>query len=54
MENLRNRTDVKLVHSPKKLRKFVAKPSLDRIRILNEDLVGLQQKKIKLKLDRPN
>ena len=53
MENLRNRTDVKLVHSPEKLRKFVAKPSLDRIRIFNEDLVGLQHKKIKLKLDRP-
>ena len=53
MENLRNRCNVKLVHLPEKLQKLVAKPSMQKIRIFNEDLVGVELAKIILDMNRP-
>lgn len=49
MENLRNRVNVKLVHTEKKLKK----PSFDRFKIFNEDLVGVENKQVKLFLNKP-
>lgn len=53
MENLRNRVNIKLVHTEKKLKKLCAKPSFDRLKIFNEDLVGVENKKVKLLLNKP-
>lgn len=41
LENLRNRVDVKLAHTEKKLKKLVAKSFLKRFEILNENLKRL-------------
>ena len=53
MENLRKRCNVQLVHSLEKLAKLIAKPSMQKIRIFNEDLVGVELAKISLILNRP-
>lgn len=53
MENLRNRVNVKLVHTERKLKKICAEPSFDRFKIFNEDLVGVENKKVKLLLNKP-
>lgn len=53
MENLRNRVNVKLVHTERKLKKLCAKPSFDRFKIFNEDLVGVENKKVKPLLNKP-
>lgn len=41
LENLRNRVDVKLAHTEKKLKKLIAKSFLKRFEILNENLKRL-------------
>ena len=53
MENLRKRCNVQLVHSLEKLAKLIAKPSMQKIRIFTEDLVGVELAKISLILNRP-
>ncbi|XP_033762615.1 uncharacterized protein LOC117344073 [Pecten maximus] len=53
MENLRNRVDIKLIHSEDRLCKYCAKPSFQQCRIFNEDLVGVQMLKTNLLLNRP-
>ena len=53
MENLRKRVDVQLVHSKKVLHKQVAKPNFKTYKIFNEDLVGVELKKVKLLMNRP-
>ncbi|KAK3106807.1 hypothetical protein FSP39_000183 [Pinctada imbricata] len=53
MENVRNRVDIKLAHTEKKLKKFVSKPSFRRFQIFNQDLVGIENMKTKLVLDKP-
>ncbi|KAK3104658.1 hypothetical protein FSP39_007291 [Pinctada imbricata] len=53
MENVRNRVDIKLAHIEKKLKKFVSKPSFRRFQIFNQDLVGIENMKTKLVLDKP-
>ena len=53
MENLRNRVDVKLIQTKKQLSKYVAKPSFDRLKIFNQDLIGVQNKKTNLFLNKP-
>lgn len=53
MENLRNRVNIKLAHTEKKLKKLCSKPSFDRLKIFNEDLVGVENKKVKLLLKKP-
>lgn len=53
MENLRNHVNIQLVHTKKKFKKICAKPSFDRFKIFNEDLVGAENKIVKLKLNKP-
>ncbi|CAC5381016.1 unnamed protein product [Mytilus coruscus] len=53
MENLRERFNLSLIHSEEKLKKFVSKPSFERIQIFNEDLVGVQNKQVNLILNKP-
>ena len=49
MENLRNRTDVKI----DKIRKLVSSPSFDRFTIFGNDMVGIHVHKTKLVLNKP-
>lgn len=53
LENLRNRVDVKLAHTEKKLNKLVAKSFLKRFEILNENLIIFEFEKVTLLLKRP-
>lgn len=46
LENLRNRVDVKLAHTEKKLKKLVAKSFLKRFEILNENLIIFEFEKV--------
>jgi hypothetical protein len=53
MENLRKRTNIELVHSPRRMQKLVAKPTMDRFKIFNADLVGVHTRKNCLKMNCP-
>lgn len=53
MENLRNRVNIRLIHNKASLRKCVSKPSFERFKIFNEDLVGVENKKTNLLLNKP-
>lgn len=53
MENLRNRVSIKLANSEKQMRKYVSKPSFQRFRIFNEDLVRIENKVTDLLLNKP-
>ncbi|KAK3754326.1 hypothetical protein QZH41_017837, partial [Actinostola sp. cb2023] len=53
MENLRRRVSVRLVNTPKQLKKLTANPLFDYFRIFDENLVGVNMKKPTLYLNRP-
>jgi len=53
MENLRKRCNVKLVTDGKKLNELTSKPTYARHKIFDENLVGVNMKKERLKLDKP-
>ncbi|KAK3093489.1 hypothetical protein FSP39_016361 [Pinctada imbricata] len=53
MENLRNRVDIKLIQNEQKLKKYCSKPSFQRVQIFNEDLVGVENSKVTLLLNKP-
>lgn len=53
MENVRERVDVRLVDDDRKLKKLVAKPSFKRFKIFNDDLVGVEMKRVTIELNRP-
>lgn len=53
MENLRNRVNINLVHTEQSLKKLCAKLSFDRFKIFSNDLVGVENKKVKLLLNKP-
>ena len=42
LQNYRNYVDVKLAQTERKLLKYTAKPTFQRIKIFNEDLVGIE------------
>lgn len=52
-ENLRNRVNINLVHTEQRLKRLCAKPFFDRFKIFNDDLVGVENKKVKLLLNKP-
>ena len=54
-ENLKKRTDVRLVNDAKKLKRLVVKPQLLNTRIFNQgkDLVGVELRKTKIMIDKP-
>ena len=53
IENLRDRTNVELVHTEERFTKLMSKPSADSIQRFNEDLVTVKMLQTKLKLNRP-
>ena len=53
MENLRNRVDVRLVTDNKKLTKLTSKPTYERSKIFNENLVAVHKIKESITLNRP-
>ena len=55
MENLRNRVDIKIVHSnvTDKIRKLIASPLYSRHVLFSNDLAGVDMRKTKLVLNKP-
>ena len=53
IENLRNRTNVELLHTEERFTKLMSKPSVDSIQRFNEDLVAVKMLQTTLKLNRP-
>ena len=53
MENIRNRSVIKLVTDKIKAEKIVAKPNFKHCNIFNEDLIAIHMKKISLTFDKP-
>ena len=55
VENLRNRTDVKIVRTweADKIRKLISSPSFDRFTIFGNDMAGIRMHKTKLELNKP-
>jgi translation initiation factor IF-1 len=54
MENVKkNGVDVKFVNGRKRLLKLCSKSSFKRFKIFNENLVGIENRKVSLKLDKP-
>ena len=53
MENLRNRTDVKLVNNEKDLLKFTSKPSYMLQKIFHNTLVVIHKSNLASKLKKP-
>ena len=55
MENLRNRTDLKIVRhwEMDKIRKLMASPSFDRFTIFGSDMAGIHMHKTRLVLNKP-
>lgn len=53
MENVRMRVNIKLAHTEKKLNKYCARPSFQRFKIFNEELMGVENSKVKLLLNKP-
>ena len=53
MENLRNRVNIELVTTEKRLKTLTKKPSFDHFRIFTPDIAAVNQKKTTLYLNRP-
>ena len=53
MENLRNRTNIDLVHQEKRAKKLVAAPTFHAFKVITEDLVAIERRKTTLVLNRP-
>ena len=53
VENLRNRTNIKLVQDNAKLQALLNKPHLIDFRVFNEDLAAVELQKVQVKIDRP-
>ena len=53
MEDKRKRLDFEIVSDEKRLMKCVNIPSFKHSHIINENLVGVEKQKPKLKLDKP-
>ena len=54
MENLRKRCNVKLVPDKKKLNYYTSKPTFVSSKRFDENLVGVNMKKERIKLDKPS
>ena len=55
MENVRNRVDIKLMRTAdeKRIKTYIAKPTYVRSAIFNEDLIGIENHKTEVKLNKP-
>jgi len=54
MENLRKKCNVQLVTDEKRLNKLTSKPTHVGHKIFDENLVGVNMKKDRIKLDKPS
>ena len=54
MENVQNRVDIKLMRTAdeKRIKSYIAKPSFLRSEIFHEDMIGVQNRKTKVKLNK--
>ena len=52
-ENQSKRSDIKLVNDPAEFKKLACKPHCQDVRIFNEQLVGVNLKKVKVMIDKP-
>jgi hypothetical protein len=53
MENIRKRVNVEVVNDKKRRDKLVSKPTYDDMKIIDENLVVIKNKRTKLRLDKP-
>ena len=53
MENIRNRTDVRLVNNGEQFKKLVSKPNYESRKIFNENLVSVHMKKTSVTMNKP-
>lgn len=53
MENVRERVNVRLISDERKLKRCVAQPSFKRLKIFNENLVGVEMRRVTIELNRP-
>ena len=53
LENIRNRVDIRLLSSHKKVPKLAAKPNYDHCTIFDENLIAIHIKKTKLYFNKP-
>lgn len=53
MEDIRRHRNVKLMTDQKKLVKYTSKPSFDHFQIFNQHLVGIENKKVNILLNKP-
>ena len=53
-ENIRNRSDIRLIGGEKQARKLVAKPNYKHRTIFDENLVAVHMKKTHLQFDKPS
>jgi len=53
MENVRGRMNMELVHTPRRLKKLVAKPNYNRFHIFNKDLMAVHCLKNTVELNKP-
>lgn len=54
MENLRKRSNIQLITDAEQLLRLTSKPTFVNYKIFNENLVGINMKKEKIKLDKPS
>ena len=52
-ENQSKRSDIKLVNDPNEFKKLACKPHCQDVRIFNEQLVGVNMKKVKVMINKP-
>ena len=53
MENLRNHRDIKLVTTDKRRNRLVSEPNYCTIQCFSENLLAIEMKKTKVKMNRP-
>src|SRR5260221_4858574 len=53
MENLRKRVDIRLVTSPEREKRLIARPNFDSFRIVNKDLTMVKMNKVQIYWDKP-
>ena len=52
-ENMKKRTNIKLIQDPRKAEKLIANPAFMDVRIFSEDLIAIELQKTQLKINKP-
>ena len=53
MENIRKQRDIKLVTTNKKRNQFISNPNYHITKYFSEDVLAMEMKKIKVKINKP-